>query len=524
MFDLIFRGGEVIDGTRQPRFRADVGVTGDRISAVGDLSAAEARQTIDVTGQIVAPGFIDVHNHTDGWLIKEPDLDVKVRQGYTTEVLMSDGISYAPVDEQTAPEWLFYLRCLDGLRMDEYEGWQTIGEFHQRLDRRCLQNSMTQVPYANVRTLVRGFCNGQVDDLQRKVIQAEIRKGMDQGATGISTGMDYINQWYATTDELVDAVSAVRDHDGLFVTHIRYKLGLFPGLKEAVEIGRRAGVKVHISHLKPLEPGDDERLLEYIDREARHEVDFSFEVYPYQPGSTMGHFMLPYEVWDDGPLAAPGKLYKPEILARIRRNFENYRVPLDGIYIGWVPSVENKRWQGVTLADYAQTMRQPIERALVNLLIEERMAVLLVFGDRSDDLMRPMLQHDLGMIGSDGIYFPDGMVHPRVVGTAPRILGRAVRDWQKLSLEDAVYKLAAFPAARFGAVDRGVIAERKFADLVVFDPDTVNDENSFVAPHEPPTGISHVIINGQQVWSPTGPVPRPGHTYPGRALKYHRDH
>ncbi len=510
----------MIDGTRRPRFRADIGVTGDRITAVGDLSAASAASTIDVTGRIVAPGFIDVHNHSDGWMLKNPDLLIKVRQGFTTEVLMSDGISYAPMDALTAPEWLYYLRSLDGLRMDEYDGWETIAEFHQKFDRTCLQNSMTQVPYANVRTLVRGFRGGAVDDLQRKVILSEIRKGMEEGATGLSTGLDYVNQWYATTDELVDAASAIRERDGLYVTHIRYKHGLLPGVKEAVEIGRRAGVKVHISHLKPLADGDAELLLNYIDKEARHEVDFSYEVYPYQPGSTMAHFMLPYEVWDEGPLAVPGKLYKPETLSRIRRAFDNYRVALDGIHIGWVPSSENKHWQGTTLADYARAMQKPIELALVNLLVEERMAVLLVFGNQSDELMRPMLQHELGMIGSDAIYFPDSKIHPRAAGTAPRVLGRAVKEWNVLSMEDAVYKLAAFPAARFGAVDRGIVADGKFADLVVFDPETIMDCSTFTEPHEPPEGISHVVINGQLVWSPAGANRFAAGQYPGRALPY----
>lgn len=520
LFDLILRGGDVIDGTRAPRFRADVGVTADRISAVGDLSAAAATRIVDITGRVVAPGFIDVHNHTDGWMIKAPDLDVKVRQGFTTELLMSDGIGYAPVDPQTAPEWLFYLRSLDALRMDEYDGWQTIAEFQQRLDRRCLQNHLVQVPYANVRTMVCGFGRDPVDDLQRKIIHAEIRRGMEAGSTGLSTGLDYINQWYATTDELVDACRVMRDYKGIYVTHVRYKLGLLPGVKEAVEIGRRAGVRVHISHLKPHGERDVDELLTYIDTVARHEVDFTFEVYPYQPGSTMLNFMLPYEVWNDGPLAALGKLMRPEIRARFRRSLDNYRLPLDRIHIAWVQSAENKRWQGSMLSEYVAAMGRPAEEALLNLLIEERLAVLLVYGEGDDKLIKPMLQHDLGMIGSDGIYYPDGVVHPRATSTAPRVLGRAVRDWKVLSLEDAVYKLAGFTAQRFGALDRGVIAAGKFADLVVFDPATVMDQGTYAEPHQPPTGYDLVIINGKVAWSPNETQTWAAGNYPGRALAY----
>lgn len=523
MFDQILRGGDVIDGNRTPAFRADVGITGDRISAVGDLSAATAKEIHDVSGHVIAPGFIDVHNHTDGWMVRAPNLDAKIRQGYTTEVLMSDGIGYAPLDATTAPQWIYYLRCLDALRLDEYDGWETIADFQQRLDRRALQNSIFQVPYANVRTLVRGFGDQPIDDLQRKIIQAEIRKGMETGCTGLSTGMDYLNQWYANTDELVDACTAIRERDGVYVTHIRYKRGLLPGIREAVEIGRRAGVKVHISHMKPLLPGDPEALLDYVDKVARHEVDFSYEVYPYQPGSTMLHFLLPYEVWNDGPLGVMRNLQRPEIRARFRRSLENYRLPLDLIHIAWLPSAEHKQWQGVSLADYVRAMGKPAEEAILNLLIEERLAVLLVFGEGDDRLMHPMLQHDLGMIGSDGIYFPDGVIHPRATGCAPRILGRAVREWKRLSLEDAVYKLSTFPAVRFGAVDRGIVAVGKFADLVVFDPVTVIDQSTYEQPHLPPLGFNRTIVNGQTVWTQeAGAVVPTDGKYPGRALKYCR--
>ncbi|OYW11515.1 MAG: hypothetical protein B7Z55_19215, partial [Planctomycetales bacterium 12-60-4] len=161
--------------------------------------------------------------------------------------------------------------------------------------------------------------------------------------------------------------------------------------------------------------------------------------------------------------------------------------------------------------------------ALLNLLVEERLAVLLVYGEGDDALIKPMLQHDLGMIGSDGIYYPDSAVHPRATSTAPRVLGRAVRDWKILSLEDAVYKLAGFAAKKFGARDRGVVAEGKFADLVVFDPVTVMDHGTYAEPHQPPSGYDVVIINGQVAWSPDGAAAWSAGEYPGRALRYESD-
>jgi N-acyl-D-amino-acid deacylase len=520
VFDLVLRGGEVIDGTGRPRFRADVGITGDRITALGDLTAAEARETRDVTARIVAPGFIDVHNHTDGWLLKQPDLDVKIRQGFTTELLMSDGIGYAPIDPITGPQWAYYLKCLNALRLDECHGWRTMAEYQARLDRRCLQNHLVQIPYANVRTLAAGFGRCVIDDLQRKLIHAEIRDALDAGATGISTGLDYISQWSATTEELADACKLMAARQGVYVSHIRYKHGLMPAVREVVEIGRRAGVPVHISHLKGGNEREIDELLNYIDTTARKEVDFTFEVYPYQPGSTMLNFILPYEVWDDGPTAAAGKLLRPEVQERFRRALLNYKLPIDRIHIAWLPSAENKRWQGKMLSEYVAAADRPMEQALAELLIEERLAVLLVFNEGDDLLTSRMLQHDLGMVGSDGIYFPDGVVHPRVTGTAPRILGRAVRDWKLFSLETAVHKLAGFAAKRFKVVDRGELAAGKFADVVVFDPHTVIDRGTYAEPHQAPIGIDLVVVNGAIAWSPAGVPKFSAGSYPGRALKF----
>jgi N-acyl-D-amino-acid deacylase len=341
---------------------------------------------------------------------------------------------------------------------------------------------------------------------------------MEAGAVSLSTGLDYQGQIHATTEELVDAASVLKEFNAPYVTHVRYKLGLLPAVKEAVEIGKRAGVKVHISHLKPHLPQHVEELLDYIDRVARHEVDFSFDVYPYLPGSTMLNFLLPYECWDDGPLAVLGKLNDQVIRSRFRRTLENYRVPLDGVHIAWVPGKENARFQGWLLSDYVAEMRRPPEEALLNLLIEERLAVLCVFNEGADELAHAMLKHDLGMIGSDAIYHDDAHVHPRAFGTTPRILGRCVRDWKLFSLEDAVYKLAGAAAQRFQLADRGTIEKGRFADLVVFDPATVHDPATFANPRQYPVGIEHVLVNGQPIVRDGAAVAMTS-SFPGRSLR-----
>ena len=521
MFDVVITGGTIIDGTGSPRRRGDVAIQGDRVSEIGDLQNAEAREAIDAAGKIVAPGFVDVHNHSDGWMLKRPQLAAKTTQGFTSEVIMADGVGYAPVSEETARHWLFYLRALDALRMDEYQGWESIAEFMSAIDGANVQNAATHIPYANVRSLACGFGPRVVDDFQMRQIKADIALGMEQGAVGLSTGLDYIVQCYATTDELVEALSPVAEYDGLYVTHVRYKTGLLRALREAVEIGRRSGAKVHISHLKGQSPGEVDEVLGYIDKVARNEVDFSFDVYPYQPGSTMLGYLLPYEAWEDGPLAVLGKLGQPEIRALFARGLQAYRLELDRIRIVWVGGKENAPVQGMLVSEYVEEMGLPAEEALLNLLIEERMAVLLVFEEGDDRLIHPFLQHDLYMLGTDGIYFPDGRVHPRAIGSAPRLLGPYVRDLALFSLEEAVAKLSGRSAARFGLTDRGVLRQGAFADVVVFDAETIADRATYDDPHQLSIGVEHVLVNGRRILAGGEPKDDLELPLPGRYLRFH---
>lgn len=522
MFDVIVRNGTIIDGTRHPRRRGDVGIRGDRIVTVGDLSTADGRLAIDAQGRIVAPGFIDLHTHSDGWLLKKPHLAAKTMQGFTTEVLMADGISYAPIRRHNAAEWIFYLRSLNALRQDEYRGWESLADYLGHLDRANVQNAVTHIPYANVRVNACGWGRQSPDDFQMREMIAAIRQGMDEGAVGLSTGLDYIAQCFSSTDELAEACTALVPRRGLYVTHIRYKKGILPALREAVEIGRRAGVAVHISHLKGHDLAEGEQILDYVDKEARHEVDFSFDVYPYQPGSTMLNFLLPNEVWVDGPLAVLPKLRDPAIRARFAAGLAAYDLELDKIHIAWTHSKENACHQGKLLSDYVAETKLPPEDALCNLLIEERLAVLLVFNQGDDQLVHPFLAHDLYLMGTDGIYFEEGIIHPRMYGSAARLLGSCVRDFKLFSLEEAVYKLSGGPAKRFGLTDRGTIRPGAFADLVVFDPDAIQDRASYTSPHQFSVGIDHVIVNGVPIVKNGTPAENLSAPFPGRALRCER--
>ncbi len=521
MFDTVVAGGTVIDGSRAKRRRADVGIRGDRIAAVGDLSGADAAHTIHADNRVVAPGFVDAHNHSDGWLLRKPHLVSKTTQGFTTEVIMADGISYAPFSRETARDWLYYMRGLNALRMQDYTGWETLGDYMALLHRRNVQNAIAQIPYANVRTLICGWGPSPPDDSQMQQIQLQVEQGMQEGACGLSTGLDYAAQCFASTDELVAACQPMAGAQGLYATHMRYKQGTLPALKEAVEIGRRAGVPVHISHLKAASDADTEAILAYVDQVAVHEVDFSFDVYPYLPGSTMLNYLLPYEIWHDGPLAAVPRLRDPAMRAHIRRSLQVYAPDMNAIRIAWLPGKENSIYLGNTLAEYIEEVRKEPQDALCDLLIEENLAVLLVFFQGDDSFVEPFLAHDSHMIGTDGVYHEGGVIHPRQYGSAARLLGSCVRKGL-FSLEDAVWKLSGAPATRFGLKDRGQVSQGCFADLVIFDPDAIQDNATFSQPHQLSDGIGDVIVNGEPVIRSGAPVDFSGPELPGRSLRFNQ--
>jgi len=518
MLDLIIRHGVIVDGANTPRYQADLGIQGDRIVQIGNLTEAEARETIDATGKIVSPGFVDVHNHSDAWLLKTPHLFSKTSQGFTTEVIMADGISYAPVNAHTVNEWIYYLRALNALRFEEYCGWETLADYMALLNGANVQNCITHIPYANLRTLACGFGRATPDDYQMRQIIAEVERGMDAGAVGLSTGLDYVAQQFATTDELVEACRPMAAQQGLYVSHVRYKQGTLRAVQEAVEIGKRAGVPVHISHFKGTSPQQVDELLTYVDTVAVNEVDFSFDVYPYLPGSTMLNYLLPYEVWEDGPLGVVAKLRNPAIWARFAYALQF--TPLEETYIAWLPGKENSIYQGRTVAEYVRATGKPAAEALSNLLAEENLAVLLVFHQGDDRLVEPFLQHRCYMMGSDGIYHEDGGIHPRQYGSATRLLGSCVRDRNLFSLEEAVYKLSGHPAQRFGLKDRGVLRQGNFADVVVFDGDTVADQATYQAPHQGSRGIEQVVVNGKPIICAGHPVTTLSRPFPGRSLKF----
>ena len=497
--DWIIRNGFVIDGTGMPRHKADVGITDGKITAIGDLSATTATQEIDASGKIVCPGFIDVHNHSDGWLLRDGHQTYKTQQGFTTEIIMSDGISYAPVSSETWRDWVYYLRGLNGLRMQDYTGWETLDDYLEVLKGRSVQNFAAQIPYANLRTLVHDFSRGPLDDSQIIRMQQLVTECLEAGAVALSTGLDYIAQCHSPTNELIKACLPMAGQNKPYVTHIRYKLGLLNGIREAIEIGRQAGVPVHISHLKCQPPYHPEQVFELIEEACAEGIPTTFDVYPYQPGSTMLNYLLPYEVWEDGPLAATGKLALDHIRRKTEHSFDSYRLDLEHVLMAWSPTNDHLQDWGKTLQQIVRESGKNASSALIDLLLDEQLGVLCVMDEGDDKLVEPFVSHPRCMIGTDAIYQPNGKVHPRAYGSAGRWLGKFVRDTKLFSLEEAIRKMTSLGADTFGLEGRGRLVEDAYADLIVFDEHTINDHAEFGDPIHHCSGIEHVLINRKSV-------------------------
>ncbi len=520
MFDTVIQSATLVDGTGTAPYQADLGVVHDRIAAIGDLTSAAGDRIVEGRGKWLTPGFIDVHTHMDGWLLKNPLIESKLRQGFTTEVIMSDGISYAPVSKANAHQWILYLRALNALEQGDYRGWESIADYMALLDGRNAQNVLTQIPYANVRVQTQGWTAAPLDDYQQLELNLRLAQAMAEGACGLSTGLDYIVQCFATSEELQSACAPIAAAGGLYATHVRYKKGTLAGVQEAVEVGRQTGVKVHVSHLKGTSIAERDQILEYISGVAMQDVDFTFDVYPYLPGSTMLNYLMPYRVYEHGPVQALHALRSRRVrdtvsfLAEAHMNLAQTR-------IAWVPGKSNSRWQGRSLQEYVDAVPSTPGDALCDFLIEENLAVLLVFHNGEDGWVDDFLRHPAFVLGTDGIYQEGGHVHPRQFGSTTRILDSLVAR-QVLTLPEAVHAMSGRAAARFGIKDRGTLETGKFADMVLIDPEHFKERNSFQAPAVLAEGVEQLWVNGTAVIAdgqlmPT--LPGPG-GYPGRSLKF----
>jgi N-acyl-D-amino-acid deacylase len=524
-FDLLVRGGRIVDGTGTPWYRADVGVTGGRIVAVGHLDGSDARAVLDAHDHVVVPGFIDVHTHSELRLLTDPLLEPKIRQGVTTEIIGQDGLSLAPLTDATAAALPARLAGLAGAA-DAVWTWRSVGEFLARLEAaRPAPNVAYLAPHGTIRAAVAGFEARPLtaDELRRA--QALLQAALDDGAVGFSTGLIYPPCSFADVDELVALCTVAARIGAPFVVHVRNESAyVLEAMDEVLEVARRSGAPLHVSHLKAAGRRHWDALssvLERFDRARAAGIEVTFDQYPYAAGSTFLSALLPPWAHDGGTAALLARLRDPESRRRLADalaqpgRWENfvYACGWDAVQVAAVRTEANRWCEGRRLPEIAQARGQSPAEALFDLLVEEDAAATMIVFWGEETRITEAMRHPLQMVGSDGIF--GGKPHPRLYGTFPRVLGPYVRNGT-LRLEDAVRRMTAAAAHRFGLVGRGLLVPGAWADVVVFDPATIADRATYEAPHQYPVGIRHVLVNGV-------PVVRDGEVTgarPGRVLRW----
>lgn len=473
-YDLLIRGGRVVDGTGGAPRQADIAVSEGRIAAVGQIEGA-ARREIDASGLAVAPGFIDVHCHDDIALLNTPILDFKTAQGVTTLVCGNCGLGAAPANEKFER---FYARGTEGILGPVREfTWRSHQEFYDTVRAAGpAPNAAFLAGHNTIRIATMGLERGPPDDTQLAVMKKHVREAMDAGALGLSTGLIYLPGAFSQTEELIELARVVAEYGGLYVSHIRNEgAGLLDAVSEAIRIGEEAGVPVQISHHKAggrANWGLTEQSLPVIDEARARGVEVTMDVYPYTASSSA--------------------LVSFTRRGRLVREIDPHDI--------LVASVKRQhQYEGKRLDEIAAMMDLPVEDATQRLLREEENFVVAVMFTMEEGDVQRVLRHPHCMIGSDGLPSTTGMPHPRLYGTFPRVLGRYVREEGLLSLEEGVRRMTSLPAQTFGLAERGEVREGYWADLVVFDPDTIADTGTYEDPRQYPIGISHVLVNGQSV-------------------------
>ena len=501
-YDLVISGGRLIDGTGAPWVRADVGIRGDRIAAIGDLSQAQAKQRIDAQGLAVAPGFIDLLGQSELSVLVDPRAESKIRQGITSE-LTGEGISPAPMNDAWVHEKEDWLRKYR-LRID----WTDLRGYLQRLRlARPAINVGVMVGAAQVRGVVLGFDDVQPDAQQLARMQRLVEEAMEQGALGLSSGLIYQPGSFAKTAELIALAQAAAKHGGFYATHLRSEGSrIFEALDEAFAIARAAAIPVEIWHLKVGRShwGHMHEVTARIERARASGIDVTADAYPYVASANGLHASLPEWVNAGGVDDLVARLRDPALRDRIAKE-TGRDLDADAILLVSCVDPELKRYMGKRLSEVAREMNLSPELALMQLVAQDRGKVGVArFTMKEEDvqtaLQKPWvaLDTDYGARAVDGPFGGEG-AHPRAFGTMARILGHYVRDVKLFTVEEAVRKITSLPARRMGVWDRGVLRPGAYADVVVFDPEHVEDTATFEQPQQYPRGIETVVVNGKVV-------------------------
>ncbi|RKE22640.1 amidohydrolase family protein [Streptomyces sp. TLI_171] len=528
MADLLLRAATVVDGTGADRYRADVTVTDGRIVDIG--RHLTGRHVIDADGLVLAPGFIDMHAHSDLRLLVEPEHPSRITQGVTLEVLGQDGLSYAPVDDTTLGALRRQLAGWNGDPEGFDWDWRTVGEYLDRLDRGSGVNACYLVPHGSVRMLAMGWDDRRPTPAELDLMRALVDRSLAEGAVGLSTGLTYTPGMYADTAELIALCELVAARGGFHAPHQRsYGAGALEGYAEMVEISRRSGCPLHLTHATMnfgVNEGRAGQFLALVDAALADGLDITLDSYPYLPGSTTLAALLPSWSTEGGPEATLTRLADPAARERIRADVEEHGS--DGCH-GVVTDWDTIQISGVRHPDLAPAVGRRISElaaeqgrtgteVFFDLLRADRLGTTILQHVGHEENVRAIMRHPAHTAGSDGLLV-GARPHPRAWGTFPRYLGHYGRELGVLSLEQAVARMTGRPARRLGLDRRGLVRPGHHADLVLFDPAAVRDTATFEQPRLPAEGIAHVLVNGVAALVDGRPTGELG----GRALRRDAD-
>ncbi|MGW4893565.1 N-acyl-D-amino-acid deacylase family protein [Kitasatospora sp. NPDC004240] len=542
----VFRGATVVDGSGAERYRADVRIADGLITAIDPDPGGGGRRTpgrgpsgpgpsgpgssvreVDADGLVLAPGFIDMHAHSDLRLLVEPEHPAKVTQGVTCEVLGQDGLSYAPVDDTTLAALRRQIAGWNGDPDGFAWDWRTVGQYLDRLDRTGIAvNACYLVPHGTLRMLAVGWADRPPTASELDRMREELARGLAEGAVGMSSGLSYTPGMYADTDELVELCRVVAGYGGFHAPHQRsYGRGALEGYAEMVEIARRSGCPLHLTHATMnfgVNRGRAGELLDLVDAALADGVDLTLDSYPYLPGSTTLAALLPSWATEGGPEATLDRLADPDVRDRIRIAVEEegsdgcHGVVTDWatIQISGVGSPALADTVGRTVAELAADGGRTGTAVFLDLLARDRLATTILQHVGHEENVRAIMRHPAHTVGSDGLLVGD-RPHPRAWGTFPRYLGHYSRELGILTLEETIARMTGRPARRLNLDRRGLISPGHHADLVLLDPERIRDTATFDRPRQPAAGIEHVYVNGTAVVRQgrvTGALP-------GRALR-----
>ena len=513
-FDILILNGVIVDGTGSPRYRGDVGISNGRIEAIGSLGGVEAARRIDAAGHVVAPGFIDMHTHSDVTLLDDPGGESKAHQGVTTEV--TGNCSYSPFPAgKGGPKAL--QDNLDKILIgDATWEWNTLDDWAEALESSGI--SINLAPQVGNSALQ--IASGAIED--RPATPDEMREmkrlaaeAIEMGAFSLSTGLSVTPSAYASTDEIVALCESIRHYEGAFyVTHARVGNGLhLSSIEEAIEIGQRADIPVQFSHMAIIDRrvyGEGPAMVDLLVKAREGGLDITYDMYPYTAAGAGFDQLIPLWVQAGTMEDFMARLGDPAIRPRVRREMV---AGLGGLTPQWetwhvahIQSERNRHLLGKNIVEIAEEREIEPADVVLELMEEENGSVPGLVHNRVESDVRYFMGHELAMIGSDGNAvspngpYKDALPHPRFYGTHPRILGRYVREQPAvLTLEDAIHKMTGFPAQRMGMKDRGLVKEGLTADLVIFDPETVMDNSTWEDPHQYPDGIPYVLVRGVPV-------------------------